>query len=148
MRLLRYIFVPWIIILVYSSFSAFLGPSGLYARRHLEAERLELSENQKALDRIHDDFQSTKDGLMYDNDTLAVFARQLGYGREGEEFIRIMGLSVAANANMPSGHALYAIEPSFVSDKMLKIIAIAAGAAIFLYLLIGDLFLLRGIGRE
>ena len=145
---MRYIFVPWTMILVYSLFSAVLGQNGLYARKHLEAERLQLLENQKTLEQIYNDFLRKKDSLMNDEDALSVYARQLGYGREGEEFIRIMGLSIATNADMPVGHVLYSANPAFVSDKTIKVISGLVGIAVLLYLLVCDLFLLRGIGRE
>ena len=148
MRLLRYIFVPWTVILVYSLFSAVLGQNGLYARRHLEAERVQLLENQRTLEQIHYNFLRTKDSLINDQDALSVYARQLGYGREGEEFIRIMGLSIATSADMPSGNVLYSANPAFVSDRTIKIISALVGIAVLLYFLVGDFFLLRGIGRE
>jgi hypothetical protein len=148
MHRLRYILVPWTVILVYSLFSAFLGQSGVYARRHLEAERLQLLENHRELERIYQNSLRTKDSLMNDPDALSVYARQLGYGRESEEFIRIMGLSVAVNADMPIGQVLYATTPLFVPDKHIKIIAAFVGLAVLLYFLVVDFFLHKGIGRE
>jgi len=134
-------------VLVYSLFSAVLGQNGIYARRHLEAELLQLHQNQQALDRRYDEFARSKDSLLNDPDALSVFARQLGYGSPGEEFIRIMGLGVAVNADMPTGQVLYASSPSFVSDSMIKIVSLFVGIAILLYFLVVDFFLYKGIGR-
>ena len=146
MRLLRYLFVPWTMFLVYSFFTAILGQNGLYARRHLEAELSQLQENQKSLEYAHARFLKTRDNLMSDPDTLSVYARQLGYGREGEEFIRIMGLGVAINANTPPGDVLYAAEHVSIPDKTIKIIAAFFGAVVLVYFLIGDFFSFRGTG--
>ena len=141
---MRYLFVPWTMFLIYSFFTAVLGQSGIYARKHLEAELWQLQENQKALEYAHSDFLKIKDSLMYDQDTISVYARQLGYGREGEEFIRIMGLSIANTANTPAGDVLYAADPVFVSDKTIKIISAFFGMVVLVYFLVGD-FLSRGI---
>ena len=148
MRLLRYIFVPWTAILIYSLFSAILGQTGFYARRHMEAERLQLQENHLALERMYVNFVRTRDSLTHDPDALSVYARQLGYGREGEEFIRIMGLSVAVNADLSLGNVLYATSPSFIPNRTIKLIAAIVGFAVLLYLLVIDFFLHKGIGGE
>lgn len=147
MRLLRYLFVPWTMFLVYSLFTAILGQNGLYARRHLEAELMQLQENQNALEYANGNFLKTKDNLMHDPDALSVYARQLGYGREGEEFIRIMGLGVAINANTPAGNVLYAADPVFISDKTIKIIAAFFGVVVLVYFLVGDFFSYRDAGN-
>jgi cell division protein FtsB len=140
MRLLRYIFVPWVIFLVYFFFTAILGQNGLYARKHLEAERYELAENHRALVNTGSDLYKTKENLIHDHDTLSVYARQLGYGRRNEEFIRIMGLGIAINDDMSSGQVLYAGNPEFVSDKIIKIISVIAGFVVLVFFLIMDFF--------
>ena len=126
------------VFLVYSLFTAVLGQNGLYARKHLEAERLQLVENLRALERSNVEFLRTKESLMYDHDALSVYARQLGYGRQDEEFIRIMGLSVAINAGMPVGQVQYAATPVYVPDKTIKIIALLFGLAILIFFITMD----------
>ena len=138
MRLMRYMFVPWTILLVYSFFSFFLGQSGLYARRHLEAEYIRLLENNNALEAINRTFLRTKENLVGDDDALSVYARQLGFGHAGEEFIRVVGLGIAANVNLPSGQVLYATEPHFVPNGTIKVISVIFGVAVLLFLLIHD----------
>ena len=130
--------VPWTIVVVYTFFSFFLGQNGLYARRHLEAERQRLLEHQKTLEHTHKDFLKTKDNLLKDNDTLAVYARQLGYGGEDERFVRIKGLSVAVNTLMPENRVLYATNPEFVSDTTIKIISALFGLAVLAFFLISS----------
>jgi hypothetical protein len=76
---------------------------------------------------------------MNDQDTVSVYARQLGYGRvEDEKFIRIKGLSVAVSSEMPVGHVLYAAAPDFVPDKTIKIISLCFGLTVLVYFLIRD----------
>lgn len=141
MRFLRYMPVLWTAVLVYTFFSFVLGQNGLYARKHLEAERLRLLENQKTLEYTKKDFQKTRDNLINDQDTLAVYARQLGYGAEDEQFIRIKGLNVSLGADMPAGKVSYAVSPEFVSDTVIKIISALFGLAVLVFYLIKDMIL-------
>jgi hypothetical protein len=80
---------------------------------------------------------------MYDQDTISVYARQLGYGMEGEKYVRIMGLGIAVNTEMPVGQVLYAASPDFVPDNTIKIISAFFGLAVFLFFLLRDLLLLK-----
>jgi hypothetical protein len=143
MRLLRYIFVPWTIFLVYSFFTAIMGQNGFYARKYLESEQLLLVENQKVLEKAGNDFHKAKEGLIHDQDTLSVYARQLGYGRADEEFIRIMGLGIAINNDMSAGQVMYASTPMFVPDRTIKIISVFFGLAVLVFFLIMDFFSFR-----
>jgi len=143
MRLLRYTLVPWTALLVYSFLSFFLGQNGLHAGRHLEAEYLRLLENRNALEATNRNFLRTKESLLNDDDALSVYARQLGFGNPGEEFIRVMGLSVAANVDLPSSQVLYATAPHFIPNTTIRIIALIFGAAVLLFFLINDFHWLR-----
>jgi cell division protein FtsB len=133
--------VPWTIVVVYTFFSFFLGQNGLYARKHLEAERIKLLENQKNLENIQKEFLKNKNTLINDRDTLSVYARQLGYGTEDEQFIRIKGLSVAVNTNMSAGQVLYATSPEFITDTTIKIISAFFGLAVLVFFLVRDILL-------
>ena len=148
MRLLRYFLVPWTIIFVYSFFSFVFGQNGIYAQKHLQAEKYRLSENQKKLETAYNNFQNTKENLMKDMDSLSVYTRQLGYGRSDEEFIRIMGLGVALNADLPAGQVMYAVSPAFIHDKTIKIISIFFGVLVLVFLLILDINSFKNIQRQ
>jgi len=141
MRFVQYMLVPWTAVVVYTFFSFFLGQNGLYARKHLEAERQRLTENQKVLDQTQQDFIKTRENLKSDGDMLSVYARQLGYGTEDEQFIRIKGLSVAINPPMPVGQVMYAVSPEFVSDTVIKVISICFALAVLLFFLIKEALL-------
>jgi len=138
MRFIRYFLVIWTFFLVYTSLSYFWGQNGLYARRHLETERVRLYENLKKLENINIDYQNIRNNLMRDQDSLSVYARQLGYGREGEEYIRIMGLGIAINTNMPAGQVSYTESPDFISDTTIKIISLIFALLVLSLLLFYD----------
>jgi len=141
MRFVQLMLVAWTAVVVYTFFSFFLGQNGLYARKHLEAERQRLMENQKALEQTRQDFLKTKENLISDRDMMAVYARQLGYGTENEQFIRIKGLSVAINPPMPAGQVQYAVKADFVSDTMIKVISICFALAVLVFFLIKETLL-------
>jgi hypothetical protein len=108
------------------------------SRNHLEAERVRLNENLKKLVNINTDYQNIRNNLTMDQDSLSVYARQLGYGREGEEYIRIMGLGIAINTDMPAGQVNYTVNPVFMSDTTIKIISLLFALAVLVFLLIRD----------
>jgi hypothetical protein len=138
MRFIRYFLVIWTFFFVYTSFSYFWGQNGLHARRHLETERIRLSENLKKLQNINEDYQNMRNNLIHDQDSLSVYARQLGYGREGEEDIRIMGLGIAINTDMPAGQVSYTESPAFISDSTIKIISRLFALLVLSFFLIYD----------
>jgi len=138
MHFIRYFLVIWTFFFVYTSCSYFWGQNGLYARRHLEAERVRLSENLKKLENINKDYQNIRNNLMKDQDSLSVYARQLGYGREGEEYIRIMGLGIAVNTDMPAGQVSYTESSDFISDTTIKIISLLFALIVLSFLLVRD----------
>jgi len=139
MRFLRYMLVPWTAVVVYAFFSFFLGQNGLYARKHLETERIKLVENQKNLENTKRDFLKTKNNLMNDKNSLSVYMRQLGYGTGEEKFLRIKGLNVAIGADLPAGKVLYAESPEFVSDTIIKIISVFFALAVLVFFFIRDM---------
>jgi len=141
MHFIRYFLVIWTFFLVYTSCSYFWGQNGMYARRHLEAERVRLSENLKKLENINKDYQNIRNNLMKDQDSLSVYARQLGYGREGEEYIRIMGLGIAVNTDMPAGQVSYTESSDYISDTTIKIISLLFALIILSFLLVRDFFI-------
>jgi len=138
MRFVQFMLVPWTAVVVYTFFSFFLGQNGLYARKHLEAERQRLTENQKTLEQTQQIFLKTRENLRYDGDMLSVYARQLGYGTENEQFIRIKGLSVAINPPMPAGEVVYAVKPEYISDTVIKVISVFFALAVLIFFLIKD----------
>ena len=148
MRLLRYILVPWTMFFVYSFFSFFLGQNGLYARRYLQAEEARLIENHKALEAVNAGLLKTKNMIMNDADALSIYARKLGYSRKNEGFVRIMGLGIAVNSDMPIGQVYYAVNPTFVSDKIIKLISALFGLAILVFFIVYDFLLPKIRGTD
>ncbi|MDR1318181.1 MAG: septum formation initiator family protein [Treponema sp.] len=136
MRAFKYLLAFWTAFAVYSVFSLLNGVMGLSAYDKLSAEREKQWENMKKLGLLNEELENTKNSLLYDRDTLAVYARQLGYGHEDERFIRIVGLGGIKNPHTETGRVVLAESSEFIPDGIIKIGALCAGLAVFAFLFI------------
>ena len=149
MRLLRYFSVPCAAILVYCTFSFFFGQNGLQARRYLEGELARLTENRDALLAERESFAGTRENLLTDDDALSVYARPLGFANPEEGFVRVVGLGVEPHVGLPSGRALRATErTSSIPNRSITVVSLVFGAAVFSFLLVGDILWLKTGGRR
>ena len=139
MRAFNYLIALWTAIAVYGLLSLLTGAIGLSAYQQLQADRDKQWANMKALRLINENLESTKNSLLYDQDTLTVHARELGYGKKNERFIRIVGLGGGENPHTGAGQVLRAGKPDFIPDRTLKIAALCMGLAVFALLLIVDI---------
>jgi len=134
MRIIKYLIGIWTAIAVYTLFSFLGGPSGLSAYNYLLAERDRQFENIKDLGNINEELERTRFNLQYDQDTLMVHARFMGYGQPDERFVRIVGLEKMKNDHVMAGNVYVTSNPEFISDKSIKISALCAGLLIFFFL--------------
>jgi cell division protein FtsB len=139
MRAFNYLIALWTAIAVYGVLSLFTGAIGLSAYRQLQADRDKQWANMKALRLINENLEGAKNSLLYDQDAITVQARKLGYGKQNERFIRIVGLGREENPHAGAGQILRAGKPDFISDRTLKIAALCAGLVVFALLLIADI---------
>jgi hypothetical protein len=77
--------------------------------------------------------------LLYDKDTLAVYAREQGYASSKERFIRIVGLGVNQKNKTYPGRVVAAAEPQYAPEKTIMMIAFCSGASIFLCMAVFDI---------
>jgi cell division protein FtsB len=143
MRALKYSISLWTAAVVYALFSLFSGTMGFSAYKQLSLERDKQQANMEALRRINKELEGTMDALRYDSDTIAVYARELGYGSEEEHFIRIVGLPGAKKQRVMAGQIILSRVPEALPDKVIRIISIAAGLAVFICLGISDFLKFR-----
>jgi len=134
MRILKYLIGIWTAIAIYTLFSFLGGPSGLSAYNYLLAERDRQLENIKDLGNINEELERTKFNLQYDQDTLMVHARLMGYGQADERYVRIVGLGNMKNDPVTAGNVYITSNPEFVSDKSIKIGAFCVGLLVFAFL--------------
>jgi cell division protein FtsB len=117
----------WVSIIIYSLLSAFLGASSFSSYDMIFSEKERLIKNVENLKMINQELGGSLSALQYDSDTIAVYARELGYGASNERFIRITGLPTSLKKGLSAGSQILPSSPNFVSDKIIHIIAILAG---------------------
>jgi cell division protein FtsB len=139
MRISKYLIGVWTAIAVYSVFSFFCGPKGLSAYNQLLFERDKQWANIKELGIINEELEKERNNLLYDQDTLLVHARQLGYGYEYERFIRIVGLGTIKNTPAVTGNVYTIKDPDYISDKTIKIVSISVSLLLFAFLFMLEL---------
>ena len=147
MKLIKYLFPFWIGVFVYTVFSILRGPVGIGAYRQLKTEHEKLFANLETLRRVNKELETTKNMLLYDEETIVVRARDLGYKREGERFIRIVGFEGAKKRQTDPGQLVTASEPDYISDTAIKICAFCIALGVFLCVFIPDI-IRRGTERK
>jgi len=136
MRVLKYLVGIWAAIVVYTLFSFLGGPRGISAYNYLLAERDRQFDNLQSLGILNEELEKTRNNLLYDQDTLMIHARQMGYGQEDERFVRIVGLGNVKSTPATAGSVYSAQAPNFISDKSIKIAALSIGILIFAFLFV------------
>jgi len=104
------------------------------AYNYLLAERDRQIENIRDLGNINEELERTKFNLQYDQDTIMVNARLMGYGQPDERFVRIVGLGNMKNDPVIAGNVYITSNPEFISDKSIKIGALCVGLLVFAFL--------------
>jgi cell division protein FtsB len=138
MKMAKYLFSLWAGVLIYASLFLLSGAKGFSAHRQLENEQKKQEANIEYLKTINQELEDTMNALLYDKDTLAVYAREQGYASPMEKFMRIVGLGVSQTNKTFPGKAVAVAEPQYVQDRIIMMIAFCSGASIFLCMLVFD----------
>jgi len=134
MRVLKYLIGIWVAIAVYTIFSFLGGPRSIPAYNYLLSERDLQWENIKTLGILNEELEKTRNNLIYDQETILIHARHMGYGYENERFIRIVGLGNINPVPSAIGSVYSAQKPDFIPDRHIKIAAVCIGFLIFAFL--------------
>ena len=138
MKSVKYLFALWAGVLIYALLSVFFGAKGLSAYRQLQNEQKKQEQNIENLKLINRELEDSVNSLLYDKDTLAVFAREQGYASKNERFIRIVGLGVSQKTRTFAGEIIFAADPQYIADRTLRIIAFCTAITIFICLAVFD----------
>ncbi|GHV38140.1 hypothetical protein AGMMS49546_07930 [Spirochaetia bacterium] len=141
--MIKYLIALWTAVAVYALVSVFAGAMGLSAYEELRAEREKQQTNMETLGLINEELENSKNALLYDRDTIAVYARELGFGAKDEKFIRIVGLGGSRKPHTAPGRIVTAVKPVSMPDRIISIISICAGLAVFAGLLVSDVLNFR-----
>jgi cell division protein FtsB len=147
MRMMKYLIALWTAVAVYALASFFNGAIGLSAYEELSAERDRQRANMETLGLINETLENSKNALLYDRDTIAVHARELGFGARDEKFVRIVGLGGSRRPHTSPGQIVTAAKPASMSDRLISIISICAGLAVFAGILVADILNFRSDER-
>jgi cell division protein FtsB len=132
MRAIKYLAALWVGVVVYVVFSAASGPMGLSAYYQLEDERDKQIANIEALETANQELENVKDALLYDKDTLAVYAREQGFASPEEKFVRIVGLESAQKPKSSPGLVVSAAAPQYIPHRNLRIFSFCAALSILI----------------
>ncbi len=129
MRLYIHIIFPiFVSVAVYSMLTFFFGKSGIYAQKVLEDERQALLKNIGMIKQKGVELDVLIKNLTSDEETIKVFAHDLGYIEEDEVIVK---LSSFGNKNplseVSSGSAITVRKSAFISDSLCKKFALLMG---------------------
>jgi len=130
MKALKYLLPLWISIAVYSVLSLFYGAMGLSAYEQLLFGRDIQWANIKKLGAINSELENAQNNLLYDREIITIHAQSLGYGKDDENYIRIVGLGSPKNPYTAIGEIIPAPFPGFISDKIIKVCALITGITV------------------
>ena len=139
MQILKYIAALWFAVMLYATSSLFAGAAGFSAYKQLNAEKEKQIAQLRRLQAINEDIRGKKEALIYDNDTISVYARELGYGSDKERFIRIAGLNGKQKNRISAGELFLPVLPGYIDDKTIRIVSAALAFAIILSFAVVDM---------
>ncbi|AEJ19442.1 Septum formation initiator [Gracilinema caldarium DSM 7334] len=135
---LRYVMLSiWVTVAIYSLGSFCYGPTGILAMNHLIQQKEKLSTNIEQLGILQQNLSYSVNALLYDRDTIEVLARDLGYGKSDELFIRISSTeSINKSRYIVGGLVIPEAYTPPLHEVTLRIIAIASGFIILILTII------------
>ncbi|MDR0401257.1 MAG: septum formation initiator family protein [Treponema sp.] len=139
MRLIKYLLVLWVFTAVYAGMSVVAGPRGIFAYSEMLEEQEKQEKNMETLRRINAELGNRQKALLYDSDTIRIYARNLGLGGVDEKFVRIVGLGQVKKAPLLPGEVVAAEESRSIDNKTIHLVALFAALAVFAALLIQDI---------
>jgi cell division protein FtsB len=138
MRAVKYLLALWVSVAVYVGMCILAGAQGISAYDELLEEQKKLETNMEDLRRINMELENQRNALLYDQDTIRVYARDLGLGERNEKFVRIVGLGQARKAPPHPGDVLYAGKSRSMDNRTIRLISLFAALAVFIAFLIQD----------
>ncbi|MDR2073479.1 MAG: septum formation initiator family protein [Spirochaetaceae bacterium] len=144
MKFGKYLFVPWLILAVYTVLSLYNGVSGVVPYRELLWERRKILENLDKLQMTNKQLEGIMDALLYDSETIRIKARELGYGERDERFIRIVGLPGVRRSELRPGTIRTAAQPRHGSVKAYRLFACCTGLILLALFVSWDVLQQRG----
>jgi len=112
---------------IYSLISFFFGAKGVYAQRQLEQEVNNVVKNIKSIKQKGVELDILIKNLTSDEDTIRVFAHDLGYVSENEGIIKLTSFKPDVLDDVKYGSAVEIRKSAFISDTLCKKFACLMG---------------------
>ncbi|MDR0689781.1 MAG: septum formation initiator family protein [Spirochaetaceae bacterium] len=144
---MKYLIILWGTVTLYTLSPVFTGDSGLPAYHELSIERDKQKLTIETLKEKNRELEGFRDALLYDSDTVAVYARELGFGRDDEVFIRIVGFDERLKQPIAPGEVTRVLRKAHTADRLLRIITFCTGMGSIILVGIFDFLRRRPNGR-
>lgn len=105
---------------VYVLLSFLVGENGISAYKQLEEQKLLISQNTSAIQKINTELVLEKTALEKDKDVIAAFARKLDYVRDDEKIVKITGLRPYQATLYDTGTVIKRSPVSYLDEKFCK----------------------------
>lgn len=128
MRLYIHIVFPFFVMaIVYALLSFFFGATGVYSQKKLEEEVTNVVKNINLINKKGVELDVLIKNLTSDEQTIKIFAHDLGYINEGESIIKLTSLKSDPLRDMSYGSAITIHKAAFISDSLCKRFAFLMG---------------------
>lgn len=128
MRLYIHIVFPFFIMtLVYTLLTFFFGAKGIYTQKKLEEELKNVVKNVNMINQKGEELDVMIKNLTSDEQTIKIFAHDLGYINEGEGIIKLTSFNTDPLRDVSCGDAITIHKPTFISDSLCKRFAFLMG---------------------
>ena len=128
MRVYIHIIFPFFVMTsVYTLLTFFFGATGIYAQKKLEEELKSVAKNISMINQRSEELDIMIKNLTSDEQTIKIFAHDLGYINEGEGIIKLTSLTADPLRDMGCGDAITIHRPTFISDSLCKRFAFLMG---------------------
>ena len=112
---------------VYSLLTFFFGEAGIYSQRKLEEELGIVIKNMGAIKQKGAELDVLIKNLTSDEETIKIFAHDLGYISENEKIIKLSPFKHEGLSQVSYGSAVTIQKSAFISDRLCKQFAILMG---------------------
>jgi cell division protein FtsB len=136
---MKYLMVLWGTVTLYVLSPVFTGNSGFAAYHELSMERDKQELTIETLKEKNRELEGFRDALLYDSDTIAVYARELGFGRDDEVFIRIVGFDERVKQPIAPGEVTRILRKTHTADRVLRLLTFCTGVGVIILLGLFDL---------
>lgn len=139
MKRAKYILVIFSGSFIYILMSLLFGVNSFRNYKFMEEQKVILSKQKSDIQNINSELELELTALRDDKAVIAAYARKLGYVNSDEKIIKITGLKPAQTALYDTGKVVRHQEPSYVSEKICKIVALIFSLMVFSLLFIYDI---------